>query len=126
MVSLDMMLSGLHRFSFRKEQVWHFENAHCAGNAFLVAWQKQHCDTVITFRRKQAPALLRFFSEETVRYLEKDACTVTGVLLQADAATMLKVYKHRQRVIEHLMGSLALHVSQRTNAARVMLELWPI
>ena len=89
----------------------------------LVAREEQHGNAVVALVGQKAAALLSFLAEEPVRYLEKDACSVTRVRLQARAASMVHVEKHRQGVAEHLMGANALDIGQRTDAACVVLEL---
>ena len=89
----------------------------------LIAREEQHGDAVVALVGQKAATLLGFLAEEPVRYLEEDACSVARVRLQARAASMVHVEKHRQGVAEHLMGANALDVCQCANAACVVLEL---
>ena len=99
------------------------EQALCDLDAAFVLREEQHGDAVVAFVGQQVAAFLGLLAEEVVRHLEQDAGAVAGVALQARATTMLKVDENRQGVVNHLMRTDALEVSQRADAARVMLEL---
>ena len=58
-----------------------------------------------------------------MRHLEQDAGAVAGIVLEALAATVLEVHKDAQGVVDHLVGTLALQMGKRADAAGIMLEL---
>ena len=84
--------------------------------------QKEHGDAVVAFLRQDLAAFLSLFTEEAMRNLEQDARAVTGVALQPDAASMLKVDKHRECIVQNLVAFVAIDVCQRTDAAGVVLK----
>ncbi len=58
--------------------------------------------------------------------LKKDAGAVSGVALEANAASVLKVDEDGESVIENLMAALPLDARQRADAAGVVFEFRPI
>ena len=84
--------------------------------------QKEHGDAVVAFFRQDLAAFLSLFTEEAMRNLEQDARAVTGVALQPDAASMLKVDKHRECIVQNLVAFVAIDVCQRADAAGVVLK----
>ncbi len=90
--------------------------------AFGILGEEEHRDAVVALIRQEVPIALGLAAEEAMRDLEQDARTVAGVVLEALAASMLEVHKDAQRVIYHLVGTLALEVGQGSNAAGIMFK----
>ena len=103
-----------------------FEDAHARRDALRVGRQKEHRHAVVAFVGQQAAVLLGDLPEEAMRDLEQDARAVAGVLLEADAAAVLKVHQHRQRVVDHAVRAVAFQVRERADAARVVFEFRPV
>ena len=85
--------------------------------------QEQHARAVFAGRRQLEAELRRHLDEKFMRRLDEDARAVARVRLAADRAAMIEVHENPQSVRHQLMGFLAFHVDDETDAARVMLEL---
>ena len=98
------------------------EDAHSFGDAVFIGGEEEHGHTVIALIGQQAAALLRFLAEEAVRDLQQDAGAIACVALEANAAAVLQVHEHGERIVHHLVGTYAFDVGERTDAACIMLE----
>ena len=66
---------------------------------------------------------MRLLAKESVGNLKEDAGAVSGVALEANAASVLKVDEDGESVIEDLMAALSLDARQRADAAGIVFEL---
>ncbi len=99
------------------------EYALCDSEALFILREEEHSDTVVALIRQKVAIALCLAAEEAVRHLEQDAGAVAGIVLEALAATVLEVHKDAQGVVDHLVGTLALQMGKRADAAGIMLEL---
>jgi hypothetical protein len=61
--------------------------------------------------------------EEAVRQLEQDARAVTGIHFATTGAAVIEVHQDGQGLLNNIMGTFTLHLTDETDATGVMFEL---
>ena len=63
------------------------------------------------------------FGEKAVGQLEQNTSTVPCVDLTTASAPVIQVNQHGERLLDDIVGSFTLHLTNETNTARIMLKL---
>ncbi len=100
-----------------------FKHTASIGYAKLILREEEHGHTIVALGRQNLAALLCLFTEEVMRNLEQDTCTVARVLLQARTTTVFKIHQNRKRIVQNLVTLLTVQICERANAARVVFKL---
>ena len=62
-------------------------------------------------------------TKETVRHLNQDTGTISSIWLTAAGTAMIQINQYLKCLPDYLVGFLPLYIDNKTDAARVMLEL---
>ncbi len=100
---------------------------------FALVDGKNHAYAIVTGVGQLKPEAGAGVLQKSMGNLHQDPGSVAGVLLATAGAAMVEVLQYRQRLIDDLMGLLALDVDDEPDAASIMLEarivkplfLWP-
>src|SRR6185436_5256993 len=85
-----------------------------------VGRQKKHADSVLT---RPGEFYLRFFGdqlEKSVRWLDENACTITGIGLAAAGSSMVQVQQDLKGLLNDGVRLTALDIDDEPYAARFM------
>ncbi|MNC11075.1 hypothetical protein D3C75_587610 [compost metagenome] len=93
------------------------------GADLLVMRQKDHTHAIMALFRQLKAKSAGFTCKETVRNLQHNAGSVTGVRLASLAAAMLHIKEHGQSVAYDIMGRLTFNMGDKTHAACIFFEL---
>src|SRR5690606_26542808 len=88
---------------------------------FRIARHENISDAIRAGLRKINALACHFFAEKTIWNLHQNTRTIPHKRIGPDCTAMGEIFQHKQAVFHDLMGFFALHMSDKTNSAGVML-----
>jgi hypothetical protein len=70
--------------------------------------------------------LFSYLGKELVRELKKDSSTITRVRFTATSSAVIEVNQNGQRLLNNIVRAFALHLTDKANAAGIVLKLWVV
>jgi hypothetical protein len=69
----------------------------------LFGWQKDHADAILAHRRKRDIQRCRFMGQKTLRYLEQNSRSITGVCFAATGASVIQIQENLDRLLNNFV-----------------------